>query len=177
MTTHDPTAAPSRQRPDLFERVATRIGDLDHPFYHEERDRDVWNEASAVGFQALLWGLLLACTIAIWVAGAPARPYVVVGMLLVGAASVLLSTYATRRGVDGSARELLAASRGRLAAWLVLAVAFAAGLITDGGRSLGPFDLSTVAGMLTGAGLVLAVMAVMTIRARRRAPTGDDDIH
>lgn len=49
-------------RPDdgFFDRVTARIGDLDDPFYAEERDRDVWNEASAVGFQLLLWVLLVA---------------------------------------------------------------------------------------------------------------------
>ncbi len=35
-------------------RSAELIGDLGNPFYAEERQRDVWNEASAVGLQLLL---------------------------------------------------------------------------------------------------------------------------
>lgn len=33
----------------VFMPVAAVLGDLDRPFYAEERERDVWNEASAVG--------------------------------------------------------------------------------------------------------------------------------
>lgn len=40
---HDP-------RRSWFVRAAAVVGDLDSPFSAEERDRDVWNEASAVGF-------------------------------------------------------------------------------------------------------------------------------
>ncbi|MBK5221936.1 MAG: hypothetical protein JJE52_03485 [Acidimicrobiia bacterium] len=42
-------------RDTLFMRTAARIGDLGSPLYDEERRRDVWNEASAVGFQIMLW--------------------------------------------------------------------------------------------------------------------------
>ena len=34
--------------PSWFIRTAAVIGDLSNPFYGEERQRDVWNEASAV---------------------------------------------------------------------------------------------------------------------------------
>jgi hypothetical protein len=37
-----------------FVRVAAVIGDLSNPFYGEERQRDVWNEASAVALQVLI---------------------------------------------------------------------------------------------------------------------------
>jgi len=53
----------------LFGRAARVVGDLDHPFYAEERRREVWNEAPAVGLQTLLWGALgLACAMA-WIGG------------------------------------------------------------------------------------------------------------
>ena len=35
-------------------RAAAVIGDLSNPFHREERQRDAWNEASAVGLQVLL---------------------------------------------------------------------------------------------------------------------------
>jgi hypothetical protein len=163
-------------RGDRFDRFATAIGDLDSPFYREERDRDVWNEASAVGFQFLLWGILLAATTAIWVVGEPAQPYVLAGSLLVGGASVLVASYAHRRGVDGGAAEVLAASRGRVVTYGVLVVALAVGVVTDGARSSGlaELDVATVAGMVVGAGVTLGAAAAATRFARRRAPLGED---
>ena len=43
-------------RHDPFVRAARFVGDLGNPFYEEERQRDVWNEACAFGLQLLLWG-------------------------------------------------------------------------------------------------------------------------
>lgn len=63
----------------VFMRVASAIGDLGSPFYDEERQRDVWNEASAVGFQAMLWSSLVAANVMIWVGGAAASPYTLSG--------------------------------------------------------------------------------------------------
>ncbi|MCX6477635.1 DUF2029 domain-containing protein, partial [Rhodococcus sp. (in: high G+C Gram-positive bacteria)] len=45
------------------------VGDLDDDFYKDERQRDVWNEASAVGFQFAYWITLIAAAILPWVAG------------------------------------------------------------------------------------------------------------
>ncbi len=42
----------------VFMKAARTIGDLDDEFYHDERQRDVWNEASAVGFQLAQWAAL-----------------------------------------------------------------------------------------------------------------------
>src|SRR5437868_6635333 len=38
-----------------FERAMRAAGDLDDEFYLDERQRDVWNEAAAVGFQLFMW--------------------------------------------------------------------------------------------------------------------------
>ena len=161
--------------PDAFDRVATRIGDLDHPFYAEERDREVWNEASAVGFQTLLWGLLVACTVGIWVGGASARPYVMTGMLLIGVAAVLMTGYAHRRGVHGGAAEVLAASRGRVSLWVALVGALAAGTAFSRDRAslLADVDAATLAGLVVGVGVALGLAAVVLAWARRQAAAGD----
>ena len=47
-----------------FLRWARVVADFGSPFYREERQRDVWNEASALGFQAGVWLTLLAATVA-----------------------------------------------------------------------------------------------------------------
>ena len=71
-------------RPDPFVRLAHVVGNFGNPFYAEERQRDVWNEASAFGFQLVLWCALVVSTGAVWVVGATAVPYACVAMLLVG---------------------------------------------------------------------------------------------
>ncbi len=80
-------------------RAATVIGDLSNPFYREERQRDVWNEASAVALQVILWLSLLTATAAVWTVGAGALPYVNALMVIVGVASWIAFLYAWSLGV------------------------------------------------------------------------------
>ena len=70
-----------------FVRAAAVIGDLSNPFYAEERQRDVWNEASAVALQVLLFLNLLGATAAVWIVGADALPYVYALLAMIGIAS------------------------------------------------------------------------------------------
>lgn len=106
--TDDLDRDPGRSR---FVRAASVLGDFDSPFYDEERDRDVWNEASAVGFQVLIWGLPLVAAASLWIVGAAAL--LPVGLLIavwVIAAHVVLS-YARRFGVDPTSRTSLIGGR------------------------------------------------------------------
>lgn len=162
-------------RSDLFDRVATRIGDLDHPFYTEERDRDVWNEASAVGLQTLLGGLLLAGAVISWIGGSAGRPYALGAIVLAGIGGGITSAYALRRGVDGGAPEVLAASgRGRLTALALVLVVAAAGLLTGLARD-GILDVPVVAGMVVGGAVGLGAAVVALWRQSRRAPAADPE--
>ena len=153
--------------PDAFDRITTRIGDLDHPLYDEERQRDVWNEASAVGFQLLLWALLVAAVVSVWVGGADAVPYTLGMTLPMGLASIVAVSYAARRGVD--LRAAGHRNRGRTAAVLVLVLALVVGVL----RSTG-VDAATLAGLVVGAGTVLVVSAVATWWIGRRRPAEED---
>ena len=45
------------------------IGDLDHPFYSDERNRYVWYEASAIGFQMALLGAYMSAGLVLWFGG------------------------------------------------------------------------------------------------------------
>ena len=64
-------------RRDWFVRLAGVVGDFGNPFYGEERQRDVWNEASAFGLQLVLWLGLLTSTALVWVGGSDTVPYAV----------------------------------------------------------------------------------------------------
>jgi hypothetical protein len=62
----------------LFMRFAAAVADFGDPFYAEERQRDVWNEASAFGFQFLVWaGMALSAVmlgVRVAVKGSLTRP-------------------------------------------------------------------------------------------------------
>jgi hypothetical protein len=53
-------------RDGWFVRAAGMVGDLGSPYYREERQRDVWNEAAAVGLQVVLWLGLGAAAAMVW---------------------------------------------------------------------------------------------------------------
>lgn len=90
----------SRADGDWFVRVAGVVGDFGNPFYGEERQRDVWNEASALGLQVIVWGGLLASTVLVWVVGSAAVPYALGFLALAAFAAVVASVYARRLGVS-----------------------------------------------------------------------------
>ena len=130
-----------------FMRAAGVVGDLDHPFYEEERQRDVWNEASAVGLQVALWlGLALAAAM-VWLGGAAALPYAfAVFFVLVTATSGVTVHYARRMGVRVDDPEGLL--RLRLVPYLALLVLFFTGTV----RAMPPLD-GFLGGMAWGAAL------------------------
>ena len=148
-------------RSDPIVRLAHAVGDFGNPFYAEERHRDVWNEASAFGLQLLLWAVLLASTVTVWVVGAPSVPYVCSALALVGVVCGLTMAYAQRLGVTltGGVRVL----RWRLLPYLALLVALVVGVLRG---SAGGFSTSFATGLLIGAGLAVIVLVV---RLRRPA--------
>lgn len=151
-----------------FVRTAGRIGDLGSPFYDEEHQRDVWNEASAVGFQLLLWLLPVAAVIAVWAGGALAVPYALVMFLAPGLASWVVIAFARARGVDMGAAEGITVLRWRLLAHLVLLGVFCAGVVRATPES--SFGRGASWGLLVGAVLGIVAVAWSQQRARRVAP-------
>ncbi|CCQ15067.1 Hypothetical membrane protein [Rhodococcus sp. AW25M09] len=83
-----------------FVKAARFVGDLDDDFYSDELQRDIWNEASAVGFQSLLWIGLIAGAILPFAAGVTGA-WVTLGIIasLIVVAYVTLG-YARARGID-----------------------------------------------------------------------------
>lgn len=56
---------------DPLVRAGHFVGDFGSPFYGEERQRDVWNEAQAFGLQLAVWATLTAATITVWSVAPP----------------------------------------------------------------------------------------------------------
>jgi len=155
-----------------FERFATRVGDLDSPFYDEERERDVWNEASAVGFQLLVWASPLVAAVVVWIGGADVLGPVAVMLIPWAAAAGIALVYAHRHGVDPANDRAISA--GRLWAWAGVMVVLGGGVLRAG------LELEPVSvierfgrGAAEGAGIGLALggpviaMIVHWLRSRR----------
>jgi hypothetical protein len=149
-----------------FIRAAAVIGDLSNPFYREERQRDVWNEASVVALQVLLSLNLLAATGAVWLVGADALPSVYALVAMVGIAGGIAILYPWSLGVHVEDRQWV--SWRRLVPLFVVAGLLAVGMLRAQAGSLGVDDWSTVAGMITGASVVVVLFLLVARYARRR---------
>jgi hypothetical protein len=161
-----------------FVRAAAVIGDLSSPFYREERRRDVWNEASAVALQVLIWLNFLVATAVIWIVGADALPYVYGMLVMVGLTGWIAILYSWSLGVD--VQDSTWVSWRRLVPLLVVAAALAVGMVRASGAEesvgdLGTDDWTTLAGMIAGAGVVVLLAAVGSRLARRWTRSREED--
>ncbi|WP_338886503.1 DUF2029 domain-containing protein [Rhodococcus sovatensis] len=84
----------------MFIKAMRFVGDLDDEFYDDERQRDVWNESSAIGFQLFYWSILIAAAVLPWASGQTGA-WIGLG-LLVAATVVGCATmgYSAARGVN-----------------------------------------------------------------------------
>lgn len=156
-------------RDGWFVRAASAIGDLGNPFYREERQRDVWNEASAVGFQVMLWLGMAAAAAMVWIGGATALPYAVTLYGVVGASAIVTLSYSRALGVSGT--EGFRTLQIRMPVYALLLAAFVVGAVRAVPAGEGGFVGGMAQGAVIGgaaAGVVLVVALVRATRQRRR---------
>ena len=169
----DLVPAPARQtNPDLPgpTRVLRWIGDLDHPFYDEERQRFVWYESAAIGFQLILVLQLAISSIAILVLGFESLPAVVLGIAPALIVAVIVTGYAQNRGAQyfprvsdvKRTRGLLGFALLGLYLLAMLRLAFDTPADADG--FLAGFSTTAPIGFAVG----IAVVAVGAWRGKRR---------
>ncbi|GAB2913188.1 hypothetical protein GCM10027047_09090 [Rhodococcus aerolatus] len=146
--------------------AAQAVGDLHNPFYDDERQRDVWNEASAVGFQVVLWLLLVLATVLVWVGGSTAL-WALPVLAVAVAGSVVTIAYARAHQVEPTSGVRVSGAR------LVPLVFLLAALVVGTVRAL-PGDVPVGS---VGAGAVAATVtvAVGTLRRARSAAQDDAD--
>lgn len=148
------------------------IGDLDHPFYSDERQRFVWYEASAVGFQMLLMVQLIGAGLTLLILGVDALLYVALGVVPTVITAFVVLGYAHRRGaVYEPSSSDLRRSRGLFG--FGVALIWGAGVmrvsweLAGEGDEAGWFAWDTILGMITGAAAVFGV-GYLVIRNQRR---------
>lgn len=170
-------------RDEPFMRAAAWIGDLGNPFYDEERNRDVWNEASAVGFQLFGWLSLAAAAISVWVVGADAVPYAIAIFYIVGAVGLVTIAYAWRLGIRIDSRERM--HRVRMVPLVALLLVLLTGILVRTGGWLPDDPLGSlregltdgsVLGFVSGAAVVLVPFALIIRRLRSRQEQEEADL-
>ncbi len=152
-----------------FVRVAAFFGDLGNPFYREERQRDVWNEASAVALQVVLVLSLLAETAAVWIVGADALPYVYTLLGIVGIASWIAILYARSLGVHADDPQRM--WRPRMIPYLAVLALLVAGLVHATPKGTPSDTWSMVTGIVAG----LALLVAGPLYARKRSRAREED--
>lgn len=145
------------------------VGDLDDEFYRDEHQRDVWNEASAVGLQSITWAVFVSSAILPWVAGQTGA-WISLALLIVALlGSVITIAYANRRDVD--VYLLSNYNRPRvvisIALYLVAAVGIMARLKFDSYQESSTW-VGALIGGIVGGGLAIAGVKLHQQRGRRR---------
>jgi len=153
----------------VFLKAARVVGDLDDAFYNDERQRDVWNEASAVGFQLFQWIALAVGALLPWIAGRVGAQ-IAIGVLGVWFL-ISIATIAYARAYDVDVYATVMRVRPRIVVAGVLYLVGVAGIYVQ----LAPpaeYDTGTGAGTIVGAivggGVAAAVLGWFRRRDRRR---------
>jgi len=145
------------------ERALRWIGDLDHPFYSDERNRYVWYEASAIAFQFLFLSIYFVAGTMLLVVGSPALPYAAAMFIPAIITAVIFQSYLKANLAEyWPTSKDLKRSRGQIAA--LSGVVLLAGLIrasidasstTAGESFFGGSTWGVIAGAVAGLGVVI----------------------
>lgn len=154
--------------PSRFVRLMSAIADFSHPFYAEERQRQVWNEAQTVGMQLTLWLGLILANVMVWTGDREVAAYAVALVALLVVVSLAIAGYAKQLAVKGASQ--LAVHPERIVLYLILYLGFVIGAVVKlAGRTIqGP----TVAGLAVG--MVAGVAAVLIVARRQRRHVDED---
>ncbi|MDI9918202.1 hypothetical protein [Rhodococcus sp. IEGM 1379] len=145
------------------------VGDLDDDFYRDERQRDVWNEASAVGLQSILWAVFVGSAVLPWVAGRTGAWISLALLITALLGSVITIVYANSLNVDVYA--LSNYNRPRvvisIVLYLVAAVGIMARLKFDSYQDSSTW-VGALVGGIVGGGLAIVGVKLHQLRSKRR---------
>lgn len=103
-----------------FIKTMRFVGDLDDEFYDDERQRDVWNEASAIGFQLFSWAAMIAAAVLAWTVGRTGA-WIALGLLVaLTSVTTLTIVYSWARGVNLYTASKIGRVRGFVVALVIL---------------------------------------------------------
>ncbi len=161
----------------LFDRFAAAVADFGSPFYAEERQRDVWNEASAFGLQLFLWGSLVLSAVMFWLGGRALLPYGASLMVFASLVSYLVLAYVKRLGVTVPVKGAL--KGWRLGLFLVVYAANVFGALSAVGAGStrgGSFGRGFAGGAIVAFGGLVGLLWGQRL-ASRRARKRNEPMH
>lgn len=161
--------------PSPVEGALRWVGDLDHPFYDDERQRHVWYESAMIGFQLIIMLQLLACGIVMIVVGPGSFRYALIGLGPTLLGSVVTAAYAASQGASYSpGMSDLKRSRGLFGA--ALAAVYVVGVFRMNGFTLGEVTNSPadILGFITGI-VVMILVGFAAMKLFKRFDTSEDD--
>ena len=168
------------------ERALRWIGDLDHPFYEDERNRFIWYEASAIAFQMFLLANLAIGGLMLWIGGSDALPYALAVLVVNAIVAMTGIQYAKQRYAEYTPKKTdFIRSRGVFSMFLALVVAtgLVRALVFDGSAETNTSDsvtvsvgFSDVAGFVVGLAIPLVIVLVLTRRRNAKAEANREDV-
>lgn len=164
------------------ERALRWMGDLDHPFYNDERQRFIWYEASTIAFQFFLFANVAVAGLMFWVGGAQALPYGLAVFAVQAIAGIVAVNYANSKYVEYVPKpsELMS---GRNLVYGALVLFAGSGLVralldietTSDGSSSGSFIEGAAQGAIVGIISMPIVIGLVIFVKRRKADREIDD--
>ncbi len=164
-----------------FVRLMSVIGDLDSPYYADERTRFVWYEASAATAQLSLWGGMVISCAMVWLGGRQLLGWsaLLFSFVLVLSACMLRYVRAFRAEINPTIRDLRTPS---VIIMYLLSATYVVGVVVslnDWAAESGGFVSGLRAGLIPGliGGIIATVWSSRRDRARlaREAALADLD--
>lgn len=152
-----------------FDRITRWVGDLDHPFYDDERQRWVWYEASAIATQIMLVGSFAAGTVALLVGGPEALNTVLIMMVPIVVGTLVFAAHTTRSSAEyAPSLGDFGKGRGLVVAIVLIVFAGTAGWIGLSGSDSDEIGLAEVAGFATGVIVAVVGFGVAAYKLARK---------
>lgn len=155
------------------------IGDLDHEFYDDERQRFIWYEASTIAFQFFLFANVATAGAMFWIGGSQALPYGLAVFAVQAVAAIMAINYAEANYAEYMPKPSDLSSR-RNVLYGTLVLFAGSGLIralldieaTSDGSSSGSFISGAAQGVIAGI-ISMPIVIGLVIFLKRRNKQGD----
>lgn len=161
---------PSSVKPHAIDRVVDALIDRKHPFWNDERQSAVYNEAAAAALVLQGFLIVLVGGIGLLVVGRPATGIITAMVLTVTAGQMLIVGVLVRRHVEFDAKTWSRqASPVRKGVAALLFVFYVVCFLWARFHSVKRTDLdgSTIAGMVTGAAFAVVLLLLVGAASKR----------
>ncbi len=177
------TTSSSTQPARRIDRLVDALIDRKHPFWQDERQSAIYNEAASAALVLQTFLIIIVGGIGLVLVGKPAIGLVTAMVLTATLGQFLIFGVLLRRHVEIDVKSWQKhASKTRKVVGLAVGGFYLACFLWVKYRStkIGKLDLSTIAGLVTGAAFAVALFALISIASKRaiqkrQAQAGGDE--